>query len=261
MTSMLETQKIIYPERDGKRMSDNTKQFRWIQIIESGLESFFKDRPDVFVAGDLLWYPVEGKPKIRVAPDALVVFGRPKGDRGSYRQWEEENIPPQVVFEVLSPGNTKDEMSGKRNFYEEHGVEEYYIYDPESFELTGWIRLGERLEPLTQMKGWSSPLLELRFELDGLGGELKLHRPDGKPFATAEQLQQAEERAEEERLRAERAEESAEQKQQQIKQERQRAERAEESAEQKQQQIEQERQRAERLLARLKAEGIELDEL
>ena len=35
----------------------------------------------------------------------MVVFGRPKGRRGSYRQWEEDNIPPQVVFEILSPGN------------------------------------------------------------------------------------------------------------------------------------------------------------
>ena len=36
---------------------------------------------------------------------AMVVFGRPKGYRGSYRQWEEGGIAPQVVFEILSPGN------------------------------------------------------------------------------------------------------------------------------------------------------------
>lgn len=52
----------------------------------------------------LLWYPVESHPEIRTAPDVLVVFGRPKGHRGSYKQWEEDNIPPQVVFEILSPG-------------------------------------------------------------------------------------------------------------------------------------------------------------
>ena len=64
----------------------------------------------MFVAGDLLWYPVEGKPSIRTAPDVMVVFGRPKGDRGSYKQWEEDGIAPQVVFEVLSPGNRAGEM-------------------------------------------------------------------------------------------------------------------------------------------------------
>jgi Uma2 family endonuclease len=57
----------------------------------------------LFVAGDLLWYPVEGDNKLRQAPDVMVVFGRPKGDRGSYKPWEEDNIPPQVVFEILLP--------------------------------------------------------------------------------------------------------------------------------------------------------------
>ena len=32
---------------------------------------------DVFVAGDLFWYPVRGNPRIVTAPDGLVVFGRP----------------------------------------------------------------------------------------------------------------------------------------------------------------------------------------
>ena len=39
----------------------------------------FNDDPNVFVAGDLLWYPVEGNPKVRSAPDAMVAFGRPNG--------------------------------------------------------------------------------------------------------------------------------------------------------------------------------------
>jgi len=41
-------------------MADNTKQFRWIVTIKEGLEWLFQDDPNVFVAGDLLWYPVEG---------------------------------------------------------------------------------------------------------------------------------------------------------------------------------------------------------
>ncbi len=86
-------------------MSDNTLQFEWIVTIKEGLEAVFRNDPQVFVAGDLLWYPVQGNPKIRTAPDVLVAFGRPKGYRGSYRQWEEGGIAPHVVFEVLSPGN------------------------------------------------------------------------------------------------------------------------------------------------------------
>ena len=93
-------------------MSDNTLQFQWIVTIKGGLEALFRDDPDVFVAGDLLWYPSRGRrPEIRTAPDALVAFGRPKGYRGSYMQWEEGGIAPQVVFEVLSPGNRAGEMA------------------------------------------------------------------------------------------------------------------------------------------------------
>jgi Uma2 family endonuclease len=98
------------------------------------------ERPDAFVAGDLLWYPVEGHPEICTAPDALVAFGRPKGFRGSYKQFEENGIAPQVVFEVLSPGNRPKAMTEKRKFYEKYGVDEYYIYDPDDIELTGYLR-------------------------------------------------------------------------------------------------------------------------
>jgi Uma2 family endonuclease len=97
---------LIYPDSDGQPMADNTEQFQWIVLIKENLEFLFADDPNVFVAGDLLWYPVEGQPPIRVAPDALVAFGRPKGRRGSYQQWRGDNIAPQVVFEILSPGNT-----------------------------------------------------------------------------------------------------------------------------------------------------------
>ena len=55
----------------------------------------------------------------------------PRGDRGSYKQWEEGGIAPQVVFEVLSPGNRAGEMRRKFQFYQRYGVEEYYIYDPD----------------------------------------------------------------------------------------------------------------------------------
>ncbi|MFM6401801.1 MAG: Uma2 family endonuclease, partial [Planktothrix sp.] len=43
---------IIYPESDGKPMADNTKQFRWIVVIQQNLDWMFADNPNVFVAGD-----------------------------------------------------------------------------------------------------------------------------------------------------------------------------------------------------------------
>ena len=74
---------IIYPDSDGKPIAENTLQYQWIVTITGGLESIFADDPNVFVAGDLFWYPVEGRPDIVTAPDTMVAFGRPKGHRMS----------------------------------------------------------------------------------------------------------------------------------------------------------------------------------
>jgi Uma2 family endonuclease len=198
----ISTQEIVYPDSDGKPMADNTKQFRWIVTIHGGLDAQFQDDPNVFVAGDLLWYPVEGWLTIRAAPGAMVVFGRPKGDRGSYQQWREGGIAPQVVFEVLSPGKTLPEMLEKLRFYERYGVEEFYIYDPDRGALSGWIGGAGELNPIETIDGWVSPRLKVHFTLEN--GELALYRPDGRKFASFVELEQLREQAQQraERLAA-----------------------------------------------------------
>ncbi|MEN9222115.1 MAG: Uma2 family endonuclease [Thermostichus sp. BF3_bins_97] len=236
---------ILYPESDGQPMADNTKQFRWIVRVKEGIEYWMRHRPDVFVAGDLLWYPVKGDPNIRVAPDVMVVFGRPKGDRGSYLQWREEGIPPQVVFEILSPGNRFSQMLEKLRFYERYGVEEYYIYDPDLGTLEGFIRQGESLVEIQSMQGWRSPHLGIFFHL--VDGELQLTYPDGQPFIDfSEALEQAAQ-----------ARQRAEQAQQEAAQERQRAEQAQQEAAQERQRAAQERERADRLAERLRQMGLD----
>jgi Uma2 family endonuclease len=198
---------IVYPDSDGQPMAENTLQFKWIVLIKEGLETLFHRDPNIFVAGDLLWYPVEGQPKIRQAPDVLVVLGRPKGERGSYMQWEEEGIAPQVVFEVLSPGNRFNQMLRKFQFYEQYGVEEYYIYDPDSGDLEGWQRHDRRLEEIAEMNGHVSRRLGIRFEPGEGPNNLTIIGSDGERFATHQELK---ERAQAARERAQAAQERAE---------------------------------------------------
>jgi Uma2 family endonuclease len=176
----------LYPDSDGAPIAENTLQFEWIVTLVGNLDGLFANHADVFVAGDLLWYPVEGRPDIRRAPDALVAFGRPRGRRGSYRQWLENHVAPQVVFEVLSPGNRAEEMEEKFLFYNQYGVGEYYVWDPDEITLEGWLRSESGLEPIPVMDGWTSPLLGVRFEL--AAQTLRLSRPNGEPFRTFAQL-------------------------------------------------------------------------
>src|SRR4051812_3562021 len=104
---------IVYPDSDGKPMSDHTLQYKWIVVIREGLASQFAEERDIFVGANLLWYPVEGKPTIRGAPDVMIAFGRPQGERGAYKQWVEGGIAPHVGFEGLSPGNRPAEVERK----------------------------------------------------------------------------------------------------------------------------------------------------
>jgi Uma2 family endonuclease len=272
-SSQTSVEEIDYPDSDGKPMADNTLQFRWIVTLEGGVDALFRDDPNVFVAGDLLWYPVQGNNRLCVAPDVLVAFGRPKGDRGSYRQWVEGGIAPQVVWEVLSPNNTPGEMNDKLAFYQQYGVEEYYQYDPDRGQLRGWQRQGNTLEEISPIEGWTSPRLGIRLEMEG--GELVVYRPDGQRFLTFVQLTQqweaAEHRVWEERQRAllerqqrEAAQQQSEQErlqreaaQQQAAQERLQREAAQQQAEQERQQREAAQQRAEQLAAKLRALGID----
>ncbi|MBL1211078.1 Uma2 family endonuclease [Geminocystis sp. GBBB08] len=225
------TSEIIYPDSDGKQMADNTLQFRWITTIKSNLDWLFADNPQVFVAGDLLWYPVEGDNKKRVAPDVMVVFGREKGERGSYHQWKEDNISPQVVFEILSPGNTTKEMYGKLLFYQGYGVEEYYIYDPNLNDLTGFVRQDNILTIIEEIDGWKSPRLGIRFQLSQ--SELTIYYPNDESKGTGDRFSTYNEEK------------------QKVLAEKERAEKEKERAEK-------EKQRADKLEAKLRELGIDL---
>jgi Uma2 family endonuclease len=193
MTNTIAKLELIYPSSDGQPMAESTEHYQWIVTITGGLEALFKNDENVFVAGDLLWYPVEGKPEIRRAPDAMVVFGRPKGARGSYIQHLEGGVVPQVVFEILSRGNRILEMSRKFDFYQTYGVNEYYVYDHLSNDLVVWVRSDEydRLEAVDDVQNWTSPRLGIRFELTD--ASLNIFNPDGTRFLTyLEQVEQKE---------------------------------------------------------------------
>jgi Uma2 family endonuclease len=236
------TEEIIYPCSDGQPMADSTIQYKLIVTIKEGCELLLKDDPNVFIAADLLWYPVEGRTDISQAPDVMVVFGRPKGDRRSYLQFREDNIPPQVVFEIRSFSDSQIKMNKKCSFYNRYGVEEYYLYDPQQNELTGWQRIEGMLEVIEPMEGWISPRLGVRFELGSEG--LEIYRPDGEKFLSYSEINA------ERLLERRRAE-----------QEFQRAEEASQRAEQASQRAEQEAQKAERLAAKLRELNIDPDSI
>lgn len=204
---------IVYPESDGEPMAENTKQYQYIVTIQPELDALFADDPNVFVAADLFWYPVQGRTDIVYAPDTMVVFGRPKGHRASYKQWEEGGIAPQVVFEIVSPSNKWHEVIQKRHWYEQYGVEEYYEYNPANGVLEVWQREGNSLNLITHPGKWRSQRLGITLKLEA-DGALSLYRPDGRKFLSPVEQEArarvAEALARQQQARAEQAEQEKE---------------------------------------------------
>lgn len=173
---------VVYPDADGQPMADNTEQFEFISATQGNLDALVPD----LVAGDHLWYPVQGHPEIRRAPDVYVALGRPKGHRGSYKQWEEGGVPVAVVFEWWSPNSTFAKELLAHRFYEGYGVAELYTWSQVRREFSAFVRRGDQLEPVDTSEGWTSPLLGVRFVVEA--ERLRMFGPDGTPFRTFPEL-------------------------------------------------------------------------
>ena len=165
---------IHYPESDGKPMGETDVHIDALIYLREALRDYFRDDPQMYVAGNMFLYYEEGNPSACVAPDVFVVQGVAKGERRTYRLWE-EGQPPVVVFEITSRGSRLEDLGTKRAVYAMLGVREYFLYDP----------LGEYLRPTLQ--GYRlqegeyqrlSPGGEGEFTSQALGLELRLE--DGR---------------------------------------------------------------------------------
>ncbi len=79
-----------------------------------------------------------------LVPDVIVVKGVKKHKRRTYKLWEEGRTP-SVVFEVTSKATRLRDMREKHAFYEELGVQEYFLFDPLDEYLKPRLR-GYKLE-------------------------------------------------------------------------------------------------------------------
>ena len=189
---------VYYPESDGEPMAETDTHRKQMMYLLDALEDYFRDDPDVYVAGNLFVYYEEGDSTQVVAPDVFVVKGVSKHNRRFYQVWK-EGKGPDVVFELTSQGTRIEDLGLKKGVYEVLEVEEYFLFDPfgeyleprlVGFRLAEWgYRHIEGEEPLvSRVLG-----LELRVE----GNFLRLVDPaTGKKLLTPLEVQEARRRAE-----------------------------------------------------------------
>jgi len=185
-------------------------------------------------------------------PDAFLVKDAVQHDRDVWKVWEEDGRYPDLILELLSPSTWESDYTEKKRIYQDvFGTSEYFLFTPNQERVDAFRLLDGRYQkivPSSSGRLWSR---ELELEVgtwhgtyEGQAGRwLRLFHPDGHLVPTKD------ERAEQERQRAEQAEER-------VEQERQRAEQADQRAEQERQRAEQAEERAraaERELARLRS--------
>ena len=201
---------VEYPSEDGEPMATN--DWQWDAIVDAGkpLKMHFAAFGDVYVGSDLLIYYDQGNPNSAVAPDVFVAFGVPKQFRKSYRLWQERKVP-DFVLEVASDSTVEDDVTEKKDLYEELGVQEYWMYDPQGNlldpRLQGNGLVGREYEELPTRALASNGLairskvlkLELRLE----EGRLRLWDPAGLRYLLTHDEEKAAREAAEDRAEAE----------------------------------------------------------
>lgn len=216
---------IFYPSSDGKPVAESYVHLYALLVTLEVLRQYLEGRQATVLGNQFLYY-AQGFPKLRVAPDVMVIFDVAPGGRDHYKIWEEGQVPV-VIFEMSSAGTQSHAQTFKKTLYEQLEVQEYWLFDPRGEwiegKLQGYRLRGGQYEAITD--GRSEPL-RLRLEVDGQliafyredTGE-KLLIPRELAQALREQTlarQQAEERVEQERQRAEQAELRVQQLQEQL---------------------------------------------
>ena len=185
---------IIYPSSDDEPMAESEQQYIPMTETVAEMRHWFRDRPDVYVIGDMLVYYRMNRTDIRVAPDIFVVFGvTSRHPRDSWLVWREGKAP-DFVMEIASPGTWRRDVYDKRILYALLGVREYWRFDPTGLCFTP-VLVGEALDPITGQYGplpvimdasgvlrGHSPLLGLEFRVEE-GLRLRVYDP-----ATGERL-------------------------------------------------------------------------
>jgi Uma2 family endonuclease len=117
---------------------DNEDQNYLPNVLLFLLQSIWKERMDWYFGVDMAIYHTTGEnPRIAVVPDGFLSVGveRKKGgkSRRSYATWEENQIVPLLVIEMVSytPGSEYEE---KKLIYQNLGVLYYAVYNPEFWQ-------------------------------------------------------------------------------------------------------------------------------
>lgn len=177
-TQSIDTE-IFYPSEDGEPLAETSVHadaiMATVAVLRNYLAERFAARSPVVLADQFLYY-AQGFPRLRVAPDVMVIFDIAQKPYDNYKIWETGKIP-SVIFEMTSESTQAHDQTKKQELYESIGVLEYWLFDPKGEwipeKLRGYRRqanLPAKAEDLLVYEAIAdglSQVLELRLEVEG----------------------------------------------------------------------------------------------
>ena len=244
---------------------ESTQHYQQLALLVSSLEWLWRERDDFFIGANLTVYYDHEQLRRRAfrGPDFFLVRDTTRIPRNSWVVWEEGGRYPDLIIELLSDSTAGVDRGEKKTLYQTvFRTPEYFWFSPITSEFAGFRLVNRWYQPIVpNEQGWRwSEVLGLYLGI--AEGRLRYFEKSGEQVpnpaeAALRQIEctkQEQQRAEQERQRAEHASQLADQ-------ERQRAEHASQLADQERQRADQERQRAERLVQKLRELGINSDDL
>ena len=118
----------FYSSADRKPVAETYDHLYALLTTLEVLKQYLSGRQATVLADQFLYY-AQGYPKLRVAPDVMVIFDVTPGGRDNYKIWLEGQVAT-VIFEMTSEGTKDQDQIFKKTLYEQLGVKEYWLFDP-----------------------------------------------------------------------------------------------------------------------------------
>lgn len=212
-----------------------------IDLLLRLMRSYWRDRNDVYCSGNTTVYYDESQQTTRNfrGPDLYIVLGSDPRPRKSWMIWREGGKYPNVVIEMLSDSTAKTDRTTKKELYQNiWRLPNYFWFHPYTQEFQGF-RLAnshyEAIQPNDLDHLWSD---QLELFLGIHQGVLRLFTPAGTLIPLPEEAAQKQ------------AQEAQKQ-----------AQAAQKQAQEAQKQAQEERQEREALIAKLREQGIDVENL
>jgi hypothetical protein len=197
---------VFYPDSDGQPMGETDWHILALMMLRQALDDFFT-KEDVYVGSDLFFYYLKGDPSACMAPDVMVVKDVGKHLRRTFKTWVEKAIPCTVI-ELSSQDTWKRDLGERQQKYQQLGVTEYFVFDPEGLyvkpPLRGFRLRAGKYQPLAAAADGSLASKELGLRLRAEGHMLRLiDVHSGQPILTRlERVEQEKQEKEREKRRA-----------------------------------------------------------